>query len=134
MKFTKILCALGALSVAGGASSAPSGEEIQQLGKTRTAWGAETAGNKDGTIPEYTGGVKDPPKVDYYSGTLPDPFAADAIQFSIDAKNVDKYSDKLSAGTVAMLKKYPTFRVNVYPTHRSASYPQAVLDNSVKNA
>jgi hypothetical protein len=134
MKFTKILFTLGALSFAGGTNSAPTGEKIQQPGNSLTAWGAEKAGNKDGTIPEYTGGVKNPPKVDYYSGTLPDPFADDTIQFSIDGKSVDKYSDKLSAGTVAMLKKYPTFRVDVYPTHRSVSYPQAVLDNTIKNA
>ena len=30
-----------------------------------------------------------------------------------------QYADKLTEGTKALLKKYPTFRVDVYPTHRT---------------
>ena len=34
-----------------------------------------------------------------------------------------------------MLKKYPdTFKLNVYPSRRSASYPQWLYDNSIWNA
>ena len=42
------------------ASAAVSADEAKQLGTTLTAVGAEKAGNKDGTIPEYTGGIKAP--------------------------------------------------------------------------
>lgn len=114
--------------------AAPTAEEIKQLGTTLTPWGAEMAGNKEGTIPPYTGGVTNPPKVDYATGVLPDPFAADKVQFSINAKNMDKYADKLAVGVQEMLKKYPTFRIDVYPTRRSVSYPKEVLDNTTKNA
>lgn len=98
-----------------------------------TAWGAEMAGNAAGTIPPYTGGVENPPKVDYATGIRPDPFKDDKVLFWIDAKNMTEYADKLSPGTQEMLRKYPTFRIAVYPTRRSVSYPDSVLDNSVKN-
>ena len=52
----------------------------------------------------------------------------------IDGKNVDQYKNLLSATTVELAKRFPTFRVDVYPTHRTVSLPQAVLDNGVKNA
>jgi hypothetical protein len=52
----------------------------------------------------------------------------------INGKNVDAYKGMLTATTVALAKRYPGFRVDVYPTHRTASLPQAVLDNSRKNA
>jgi len=123
-----------AILVAGSAHAAPSADEVKGLGTTLTAWGAEVAGNKDGTIPAYTGGVQNPPKVDYGTGVLPDPFASDKVLFWIDTKNMDQHADKLSPGTQEMLKRYPTFRIAVYPTRRSASYPDQVIDNTIKNA
>lgn len=120
---------------AGMAQAAPTPEEVKQLGTTLTPWGAEKAGNKDGAIPAYTGGLTKVP-VNYSKsnpGWRPDPFPEDKPLFSIDAKNMDKYGDKLSAGVKAMMSKYPTFRIDVYPTRRSAAYPQQVLDNTLKN-
>ncbi len=43
------------------ASAAVSADEAKQLGTTLTPVGAEKAGNKEGTIPEYTGGLTTPP-------------------------------------------------------------------------
>jgi hypothetical protein len=34
----------------------------------------------------------------------------------------------------ALLKKYPDFKLEVYPTHRSAAAPQYVYDNTFRNA
>ena len=45
-----------------------------------------------------------------------------------------QYEDKLTAGTKELLKKYPTMRVDVYPSHRSMAFPKYVLDNTLKNA
>ena len=59
------------LTVTGIAKAQASADEAKQLGTTLTSWGAEKAGNKDGTIPAYTGGVENPPKADYASGVLP---------------------------------------------------------------
>ena len=59
--FRKSLMALAIASIAAGnALAAVSADEAKQLGTTLTAVGAEKAGNKDGTIPEYTGGIKAP--------------------------------------------------------------------------
>ena len=57
---TLIAASLAALA-SGRAFAAVSADEAKQLGTTLTAVGAEKAGNKDGTIPEYTGGLKEIP-------------------------------------------------------------------------
>ena len=44
------------------------------------------------------------------------------------------HADKLTEGTKELLKRYPTMRVDVYPTHRTVAVPQRVLDNTAKNA
>ncbi|HNT38276.1 MAG TPA: DUF1329 domain-containing protein [Rubrivivax sp.] len=117
------------------ASAAVSPEEAKQLGTTLTPFGAIVAGNKEGTIPPYTGGLTKPPANYTKAGIYVDPFPDDKPQYRIDASNWEEYKDKLTPGTVAMLQKYPkTFFLDVYPTRRSAAYPKTVLDNSVKNA
>jgi hypothetical protein len=118
------------------ALGAVSSEEAKKLGTTLTPWGAEMAANKDGSIPAYTGGLTTPPPGWDKSkpGQRPDPFASEKPLFSITAKNMDQYGDKLTDGSRAMLKRYPTFRIDVYPTHRTAAFPKNVQDNTIKNA
>ncbi|MBP8255846.1 MAG: DUF1329 domain-containing protein [Opitutaceae bacterium] len=110
-------------------------DEAKQLGATLTEFGAEKAGNKDGSIPAYTGGLE---KVASYDSktmnTYIDPFAAEKPLYTVDAKNLGQYEGQLTAGTLAMLKQYPTFKVNVYPSHRTFRYTSSVLQNTVKNA
>ena len=115
--------------------AAVSADEAAQLGATLTPLGAERAGNADGSIPEWTGGIgKEAGAVDA-KGFLADPFASEQPLFTITAQNLDQYKDKLSDGQVAMFKRYPeSYRIPVYPTHRTVAMPQAVLDNAVKNA
>jgi hypothetical protein len=136
MKSTNVAIVL-ALSIlcAGFAQAAVSEQEAKQIGTTLTPFGAEMAGNKEGTIPRYTGGLTTPP-AGYKpgSGWRPDPFPQDKPLFSIDAKNMDKYADKLTEGAKTLLKTYPTYRIDVYETRRTAAYPKHVLDNTVKNA
>jgi hypothetical protein len=130
-----VLSAMLAISYAGLAIGAVSPEEAAKLGTTLTLFGAEKAGNKDGTIPEYTGGLtKAPANFKRGSGVRPDPFAAEKPLFSIDAKNMDQYADKLTEGIKAMMKKNPTFRIDVYKTHRTVVFPRFVLDNTAKDA
>jgi hypothetical protein len=131
----KVAAALVAAAFTGSAIAAVSAEEARQIGTTLTPWGAIKEGNKDGTIPAYTGPIKPPAGFDPKNpGVRPDPFASEKPLYSIDAKNMDKYADKLTEGSKALLKKYPTFRIDVYPTHRTANYPKYVLDNTAKNA
>lgn len=105
-----------------------------RLGADLTPMGAEKPGNAAGTIPAWDGGIKTPP-AQYKPGQhYVDPFAGDAILFTITAANVEKYADKLTPGQQALLKAYPTYKMNVYPTHRSASFPQRIYDKTKENA
>jgi Protein of unknown function (DUF1329) len=125
-------CATACISLAAGA--AVTAEEAAKLKTTLTPLGAERAGNKDGSIPAWDGGMtKAPPG--YKSGdTRSDPFAGEKPLLSITAKNMDQHAARLSDGTKALLKKYPDYRIDVYPTHRTAAAPQWVYDNTFKNA
>lgn len=123
-----------ALSVVSASVMAKVGpEEAARLGNDLTPVGAVTAGNADGSIPAWTGGYSK-----QASGELPerpaDPFADEQALYTVTAANVDEYKDLLSAGQVAMFKKYPEFKMHVYPTHRTAAYPQEVYDVIAKNA
>lgn len=99
-------------------------EHIARLDADLTPMGAERAGNATGTIPAWEGGILAPP-AGYQPGMHhPDPFADDAVQFTITSANADQYADRLTAGHVAMLQTYDTFKMHVYPTRRSASAPE----------
>lgn len=130
--------ALGVLAIAISAlaalpaSAAVSAAEAARLKTDLTPAGAERAGNADGTIPAWTGGL---PKTPPVSGRRVDPFASEKPLFSITAQNMDKYADKLNPGTAAMLKKYPaTFRVDVYPSHRTVWTPSWFNEETLKDA
>ncbi|TFW37270.1 DUF1329 domain-containing protein, partial [Pseudomonas fluorescens] len=98
-------------------------------------FGAQRAGNADGSIPEWKGGLTQADPSYKEGGKRSDPFAADQAQLTITAQNMAQYADKLSAGTQAMLKKYPdSYKVVVYPTRRSAAAPQSIYDATFANA
>lgn len=109
--------------------------EADRLGNDLTPMGSIKAGNADGTIPEWTGGITAAPAGYKVGDHHPDPYADDKVLFTITAANYTQYQDKLSAGQIEMFKTYPeTFKMNVYPTRRSASYPQYVYDATKANA
>lgn len=95
-----------------------------------TPVGAEKAGNKEGTIPEWTGGVSAPPATWVSGLAYVDPYPNDKPLFEITAGNADKYRDRLSPGLLALLARYPDFRLPVYATRRSAAYPKSVSDQA----
>ena len=125
-----------ALLVAGGSTvqAGASSEEIARLGADLTPLGAEKAGNEDGTIPAWEGGITAPPEGYKPGKHYVDPYAADKILFTVTHKNVDQYADKLTPGQQALLRTYDTYKMNVYPTRRSASYPQRIYDATKKVA
>ncbi|MGB1951591.1 MAG: DUF1329 domain-containing protein [Marinobacter sp.] len=136
MKLNKKLLASGVLAatlVAGNAFGAVSAEEAAKLGDSLTPIGAEKAGN-GGEIPAWDGGLKEAPAGYKNDGIYLDPFADDEVKFTIDQSNVDEYADNLSAGQVAMIKKYDTYKIPVYETRRTATYPQAIMDQTIENA
>lgn len=123
------------LAYAGSVFGAVSAEEAKKLGTTLTAVGAEKAGNADGSIPAYTGGLATPPaSFKKGSGVRPDPFADEKPLFSINAKNMEQYAKQLTEGTKTLMKKYPSYRIDVYKTHRTVALPQSVQDSSALNA
>jgi hypothetical protein len=123
-----------ALLITGLAEAAVSGEEAQRLKTVLTPLGAERAGNADGSIPAWTGGMTKPP-ADYVDGQpRPDPFAAEKPLFSITASNFKRYADRLPEGQKALFEKYPDYRMDIYPSHRTAAAPQSVYDNIFANA
>ncbi len=118
-----LACAIGSP-----ASAELSADEIARLGKDLTPLGAERAGNADGTIPEWTGGITKPPAGYQPGDHHSDPYGSDKPLFVIDKANLDKHRDKLSVGHQRLLETYPTYKLNVYPTRRSASVPQRIYD------
>lgn len=129
-----ILFAALALAAGGAAQAEVSAAEAAKLGKSLTPFGAEMAGNAAGTIPAWNGGLTKPVAGHQPGGHYPDPYAGDKALFSIDAANADKYKAQLTPGQMAMLKKYPTWKMNVYPSRRSAAFPKANLDETLANA
>lgn len=104
-------------------------DQVARLGKDLTPVGAEQAGNAAGTIPEWTGGIKAAPAGYKPGDHHPNPFADDKILFTITKANLDQYRQFLSPGQIALFDLYPeTFKMNVYPTRRSASFPQYFYD------
>lgn len=128
-----ITLALG-ICLAGQSMAAISADEIARLGKDLTPLGAEKAGNADGTIPAWDGGITTPPAGYQKGDHHPDPYADDKILFTITAANMDQYKDKLTVGYMEMLKAYDTFKLNIYPTHRSAASPQRIYDATKRSA
>src|SRR3954447_16067959 len=105
---------------------AVSADEAAQLKTTLTPLGAEKAGNKAGTIPAWQGGFSGSlPGYMPGSGKYPDPFANEKPLLQISAQNVGQHAASLPDGAVEMLRKFPTYRIDVYPTHRTAGAPQA---------
>lgn len=133
----KSLCAVAfaAAVLAGPAVAGVTPDQASRLKRDLTPFGAEMAGNKDGSIPAWTGGHTTPIPGDVPGGTRGDPFKNEKPLFSITAKNATSYADKLTDGVKAMLAKYPdSYRIDVYTTHRTAAAPQWVYDNTFKNA
>ncbi|MYM34460.1 DUF1329 domain-containing protein [Duganella sp. FT94W] len=130
------LTAIGTLAAltAGLSASGATPEEAARLKTELTPFGAEKAGNKDGSIPAWTGGYTSAIAGDKAGGRRGDPFKDEKPLFVVTGKNADQYAALLTDGTKAMLKKYPDYRLDVYPTHRTAAAPQWVYDNTFKNA
>jgi hypothetical protein len=122
---TSVIAAVLTLGAVGPSfAAAPADEALTAVGATR-------AGNADGSIPEYKGGLTTPPAgYKKGDGVLADPFADEKPLFSITGSNAATHAEQLTAGAQALLKRYPSYRMDVYPTHRTVAFPQYVLDNT----
>jgi len=131
---TSVCLAVVVMLAAGAALAQLSPQEIARLGADLTPLGGEKAGNREGTIPAWEGGITRPP-AGYRPGMHhPDPFADDKVLFTITGASAEEYKDKLTAGHLAMLKAYDTYKMHIYPTRRSASTPEWVYEATKKSA
>ena len=102
-------------------------------GSVLTPFGSLRAGNADGSIPAWTGDLL-PLPAGFDSSKTPEIFTDEKPLYSITGANASQYQEKLAAGALALLQKYPDFRMDVYPSHRTAVAPQYVYDYIYKNA
>lgn len=132
MKLVTLTSSALLLAMASGAAFAKvDSQTAALLGNTLTAMGAEKSANTAGTIPAYTGGLAHQPN----ANPLDNIFANEKPLFVIDHNNMQKFKGQLSDGQIALLNKYPsTYKLPVYKTHRTASYPTAIYEKAKKNA
>lgn len=127
----KTLAAVSALAVSVSLSPAAlaelSASEVARLGKDLTPTGGEKAGNADGSIPAWNGGLTG-------GDRFANPFAGEKPLFTITAANAGQYKDKLAPGQLALLQRYPTYKINVYPSHRTAALPEKEYEIIKKEA
>lgn len=133
MKLNKILVpALAALIPAIGMAG-PKPDQIGRLSADLTPMGSERAGNADGTIPAWDGGITEPPAGYSVGDHHQNPFPEDRPLYTITAENYMDYAEQLSPGQQAMFARYPTYIMKVYPSRRTTSFPQYVYDATAEN-
>lgn len=115
------------------ATAAVSAAEAAKLGNELTPLGAEKAGNADGSIPAWDGGLTSPTQAGFANFKPgqhhPDPYAGDKPLYTVTAANMGQYANKLTEGHKKLLLTYRnTYKMIVYPTHRSGAAPQRIYD------
>ncbi|SFM16870.1 DUF1329 domain-containing protein [Marinobacter zhejiangensis] len=123
-----------ALMVGGQAMAKVSEAEAARLGSDLTPVGAERAGNADGSIPAWNGGLRQPPAGWSVGEREINPFPDDQPLFTITRANLDQYRDSLTEGHIAMFETYPDYAMPVYQTRRTAAYPDQVYQKLKVNA
>ncbi len=127
------LSMLAGMVIGAPAIAAVSAAEAAKLGGELTPLGAEKAANADGSIPAWDGGLTSAAQAGFANFRPgqhhPDPYAADKPLYTVTAANMAQYANKLTEGHKKVLQTYRnTFKMIVYPTHRSAAAPQRIYD------
>ncbi len=121
--------------LASAAHAAVTADEAAHLKSDLTPIGAERAASADGKIPAWDGGLKSTKPALTSNGTPADPYANEKPLFTIDARNYSQYKDQLSPGQIALLQHFPdTFRLPVYPSHRSVAVDDQASAAAARNA
>jgi hypothetical protein len=122
---------LAAGVVAPSAQAQAAAPDASLLKTTLTPFGAERAGNADGSIPPWTGGIVSPPLPPNQPVQVM-MFNDDKPIYTINAGNMAQYASLLTEGTADLITKFG-FRMEVHKTIRSAAAPQYVYDNTAQN-
>ena len=136
MPFRHGVFLFGLIIAVGAASAKVPDEQMARLGADLTPLGSEREGNKDGSIPAWTGGLSSPPEgIGYEKGKhLADPFAADKPLFRVTGANAASYDQFITRGQKALLERHETYFLDVYPSRRSCANPDFVYKAARKNA
>ncbi len=136
IKKISILATALTFALYGGVASAKvSVADAAKLDNELTPVGAVRAGNPDGSIPAWTGGITALPSSYNKGDHHADPFGNDQVLYTITGANYKEYVANLSPGQVKLFETYPdTYKMPVYPTRRSASYPDSVYAATKTNA
>jgi len=133
-KFTLSAC-IGLTLGMGQAFAGAKPDQVHRLSEDLTPMGSERAGNAEGTIPEWTGGITQPPAGYKPGDHHPNPWPDDKPLFRITGANYKDYADKLSVGQMGLFEKYgDTYFMDVYPSRRSTSFPERTYEMTIKNA
>lgn len=127
-KLTLISSAI-ALVLSCSVSAKITSEQAARLGNDLTPLGAEKAASADGSIPAWNGGITAAPAGYTVGMHHPDPFSDDKVLMTIDKSNLDQYKNLLSPGQIKLFEIYPdSYKMNIYQSRRTASFPQYVYD------
>jgi hypothetical protein len=131
--FATVVGTVAGLALGGHAMAAVSADEAAKLGTVLTPLGGEKSANADGSIPAWDGGLTSPAQAGFANFRAgqhhPDPYAGDKPLYTVTAANMGQYASKLTEGHKKVLQTYrATFKMNVYPTHRSGAAPQRIYD------
>src|SRR6188474_1885921 len=127
------LSMLAGMMIGGPGAAAVSAADAAKLGAELTPLGGQKAGNADGSIPAWDGGLTSAAQAgfpNYRPGQHhPDPYASDKPLYTVTAANMSQYAGKLTEGHKKLLQTYRySFKMIVYPTHRSGASPQRIYD------
>lgn len=100
-----------------------------------TLWGAEQGANADGSIPAYPAQpYPAPATLKPGTGHWPDLFPDEKPLYSVTRSNLNQYENLISEGMKGLFERFDTFRMDVYPTHRTAYYSDWEQGEIRKNA
>lgn len=105
--------------------------DTAQLDAMLTPLGAERAGNADGSIPAWDGGLSGA-ALAAETPVVPDLFAGERPLYVVNQDNMQQYAALLSDGTQRMVER-AAMSLHVYQTRRTAAAPQYVYDNTARN-
>ncbi|GAA0288026.1 DUF1329 domain-containing protein [Psychrosphaera haliotis] len=131
-----LLSSVVALTLTSVAADAKISEaDAAKLKSELTPLGAVKAANKDGSIPAWTGGITSAPAGYTVGMHHPDPFSSDKVLYTVTNANKDKYAEFLTPGITKMFETYPdTYKMDIYQSRRTASFPKYVYDATIENA
>ena len=136
MKTQLLTTALTLSLVASAAMADVPANVANRLGQDLTPMGAEKAGSDSG-VGSWSGASIDGSVLlqGYDGGALPNPYASDKPLYTITAANAGDYDAQLTTGQKALLATYPdTYKLNVYESRRSCTYPDFVYKAAKRNA